>query len=560
MDQQLLHHYTNWRLLEESCRRNPGAPALEGSFGSHRVSWTYAEWRQRSLALANYLDQQGLNAGDRIAIVSTNRLEWYVVDMALSRLGLVNVSLFPNYSPEDFAYILKDAEPAAVICADRLLHSLLKAALSQASSSLRYCWSFDPFEGWPGLRDYMHTSGDAGQLLPDIPPPDPEAIYTLFYTSGTGGPPKGVITLQRGIAAAAISMARALELTPEDKGLSFLSVSHAYERGHYLSCVYAGASLSMAEPGLSPEANLAQRKPTYFTSVPLLLSRMVGTIQADLSSDTEREAMQAAEQYEPGEAMQSPSNQYPEIYAKWKTRFGGKLRVLSCAGAPLPPKVARFFWAIGIPLQEVYGLSECFSVTYARRSAGVRLGTVGPPAEFAEVRIAEDGEILFRGPFLMAGFYRLPELTNKVLNAAGWLHTGDLGEWVDDRFIRIVGRKKDQFKIASGNYVHPGTVEEKLLRSDWIAQAVVFEKDGRLAVVLQPFPSAINTAGWNALSDRESILEQLRSEVDYLYNRHVLEPEQIADVYLAETEWGILTGELTPNMKVRRQKVIAPYQ
>jgi long-chain acyl-CoA synthetase len=556
MERESLYELTNWKLFQTAVDHHGHREALCGKYHGQERSLTYAEWYKTSLHLAVRLKAAGLTAGDRVLIVSANVVEWYVLDMALSRLGIVNVSLFPNYAPEDYRYILEDARPAALFVGDGLLHNLLKPALSDASSAiLRF--SMRPVAGftdWTSLMDAQvaHIS------LPE--PPEPEALYSLFYTSGTGGNPKGVLTLYRGIASAAVSMGRALDLVPEDRAVSFLSVSHAYERGHYLAYVAAGCCLCLADLGSSPAANISGYRATVMTSVPLLLQRMVDGLLVGMTDDTSREAADHAFAYDPGDDLRSPSPAYPEHYSAWKQQLGPHLRVLSCAGAPLHPRISRFFWAIGIPLQEVYGLSECFSVTYARPQAGIWLGTVGPVAEFAEVKLAEDGEVLFRGPFLMAGFHNLPELTARVIDAEGWFHTGDLGTWVEDRFLRLIGRKKDQVKIASGHYIHPGTIEARLMESSRIDQALVFERDGHLEAVLQPAEAFLSAQALRRGLDDKAILSYLDQEVDRLYNGAVLEAERIERLHLARKEWGVLSGELTPSMKVKRQAVLQSIQ
>ncbi len=552
MERPSLEKLTNWILFQNAVEQHGHREALCGMYAGQERSLTYAEWHKQSLHLAVRLKAAGLQAGDRVLIVSANVVEWYVLDMALCRLGIVNVSLFPNYAPEDYRFILEDARPAALFVGDGLLHTLLKPALRDAPSAmLRF--SMRPVAGftdWPSLMSTEVT----GVSLPD--PPEPEALYSLFYTSGTGGNPKGVLTLHRGIASAAVSMSRALGLVPEDRAISFLSVSHAYERGHYLAYVAAGCTLYLADPGRSPAANISGYRATVMTSVPLLLQRIVDGLLAGMTDDASREAADHAFAYDPGDELRSPSPAYPEHYAAWKEQLGPHLRVLSCAGAPLHPRIARFFWAIGIPLQEVYGLSECFSVTYARPQAGIRLGTVGPVAEFAEVKLAEDGEVLFRGPLLMAGFHNLPELTARVIDAKGWFHTGDLGTWVEDRFLRLIGRKKDQVKIASGHYIHPGTIEARLMESSRIDQALVFEREGRLEAVLQPSEAFLAAHALRRGEDDTAIMQYLNEEVNRLYNHTVLEPEHIVRLHLARKEWGILSGELTPSMKIKREAVL----
>ncbi len=552
MKKEYSYQLTIWSLFRDTVAQNGNFEALVGKYAAKHRTLTYNEWYNKALHLAAQLHHLGLNAGDRVLIISTNVLEWYILDMALSRLGVVNISLFPNYAPDDYRHILADAQPAALFIGDALLLTLLQPALHQYTAQLLR-FSIRPV---PGFVDFSTLiGGDApSEELPQ--PPGPEAVYSIFYTSGTGGNPKGVLTLNRGISAAAVSMGRALALIPQDRAISFLSVSHAYERGHYLAYVAFGSTLILADPGSSPANNINNSQASVMTAVPLLLQRIVDGLSATLDTEESQQAMAAAFAFEPGDMYHSPSPEFPALYASWKASFGSHLRVLSCAGAPLPERLARFFWAIGIPLQEVYGLTECFSVTYARRQSGIRLGTVGPVAEFAEVRLAQDGEVLFRGPFLMAGFHNLPDLTRQVIDLEGWFYTGDLGEWIDDKYLRLIGRKKDQFKIASGNYVHPGSIEGQLMMSKSIAQAVVFERDGCLEAVLQPAEAFLEAEQLRRGTNDAAILRLLEDEVSRVYNNGVLEPEQIIRLHLAEKEWGILSGELTPSMKVKRQAVI----
>jgi long-chain acyl-CoA synthetase len=310
--------------------------------------------------------------------------------------------------------------------------------------------------------------------------------------------------------------------------------------------------------------NINHAKPTVFTTVPLMLERIFTGLTAGADKDENaKKALDIALNYEFGDETRPEFIQAKQQYFDgWKAKFGGNLSRISVAGAPLPAWLDRFYWAIGLPLFEIYGLSECFSVTYTRGRDYAKFGSVGAIAEASEVRIADDGEILYRGPYLMKGFHNLPEYTKQVINEDGFFHTGDLGELVDGKFIRITGRKKDVFKVVSGYYVSPPLIEEKINASAYIARCIVFPRNGRVALIIQPEYNLLAeelgmTAAELAKPEHNGlVLDKIRTEVDKHYNTHVMDAERVAEYFIDPIVWSVEGGELTPTMKIKREVII----
>ncbi len=557
---------TTFKLLISTALKFPDKIALTGRYKGEEVSYTYSKLVELAKACACGLLGLGLKKGDHIGIITNNRAEWYILDLASSQLGIINVTLFPNYDAPALKHILTDAGISYLFVANNLLYKMAKPAL-QGVNGIKGIVSFDeapdciPFNTLLNNPANEQYSAEVEKISSTIKSDD---VYCIFYTSGTGGNPKGVTTMHKGICSAAVSMGAALGLTEKDKAIGFLSISHAYERGHNFAYMHYGTEIYIGDMTNGPMENIANAQPSVFASVPLMLERIYGGITAnDVNDEAGKKALDLAINYEFGDEEKPEFIEAQKNYFdSWKSKFGANMRVLSCAGAPLPAWLARFYWAIGLPIYEVYGLSECFSLTYGRGREYTKFGTVGAVAEWAEVKIVEDGEILFRGPFTMKGFHNLPEYTKQVLEEDGWFHTGDLGEWVDKKFVRITGRKKDIFKVSSGYYVHPPLVEDKVNASPYIARSIAFDRGARIGLIVQPeYELLANELGIDAATlatpqHTGLVLNKIQAEVDKYYNTYVMEAERIAEYFIDPKPWTVEGGELTPTMKIKREIVI----
>lgn len=557
---------TTFKLLISTALKFPDKIALTGRYKGEEVSYTYSKLVELAKACACGLLGLGLKKGDHIGIITSNRAEWYILDLASSQLGIINVTLFPNYDAPALKHILNDAGISYLFVANNLLYKIAKPALQGvegikgvvAFDDAPDCISFNSLLNSPTNEQYVDEIEKVSSTI------KPDDVYCIFYTSGTGGNPKGVTTMHKGICSAAVSMGAALKLTKNDKAISFLSISHAYERGHNFAYMHYGTEIYIGDMTSGPMENIANAQPTVFCAVPLMLERIYMGITAGADNDEAgKKALALAINYEFGDESTSEfATAKNDFFDSWKSKFGINIRVLSCAGAPLPAWLNRFYWAIGLPIYEVYGLTECFSLTYGRGREYTKFGTVGAVAEWAEVKIAEDKEILFRGPFTMKGFHNLPEYTKQVLDDDGWFHTGDLGEWVDEKFVRITGRKKDVFKVSSGYYVHPPLIEEKINASPYIARSIAFERNGRIGLIVQPEYSLLSTelgidaATLSNIEHHGLVLNKIKTEADKYYNTFVMDAERIGEYFIDNKTWSVEGGELTPTMKIKREVVI----
>lgn len=557
---------TTFNLFITTALKFPDKICVSGRYKGEDISYTYAQLLKLSKACACGLLGLGLKKGDNIGIITSNRVEWYILDLAAAQLGIINVSLFPNYDAPALQHILKDAGISYLFVANNLFYKMAKPAL-KGVDGIKGIVSFEEAEGCIPFNSLLNNpaneqyAGEVEKISATIKPDD---IYCIFYTSGTGGNPKGVVTMHKGICHAAVYMGYSLGLTEKDKAIGFLSISHAYERGHHLGYMHYATEIYIGDMTTGPLENIVHAKPTVFTAVPLMLERLFAGITAGADkTEAGKKALEMAINYEFGDEDKpefiEAKQQY---YDNWKAKFGGSLTRIACAGAPLPAWLDRFYWAIGIPIHEVYGLSECFSVTYTRNRETAKFGTVGAITTGCEVKIADDGEILFRSPFLMKGFHNLPEYTRQVIEEDGFFHTGDLGELVDGKFVRITGRKKDIFKVLSGYYVSPPLIEEKVNTSPYIARSIAIPRNGRIGLIVQP--------EYNLLADELGIdaqtlasplhnglvLNKIKAEVDKMYNSYVMEAERIAEYFIDHTTWSVEGGELTPTMKIKREVII----
>jgi long-chain acyl-CoA synthetase len=520
----------------------------------------------------------GISEGDKVAIISENRPEWNFVDLALQQIGAISVPMYPTITSEDYAYIFNHAEVKMVFVGDRTIYE--KAA--QVAED-RKIYSFDHLEGvehWSSFEE-KGESGDLSSLEQAKLNVKPEDLFTIIYTSGTTGRPKGVMLTHSNVLSNLIAVSQIMSPPPgSSKVLSFLPLCHIYERTASFCYIYLGFSVYYAENMEKIGENLKEVQPHVFNTVPRLLEKVYDKIVAkgyELTGVKKKLffwALNLGLRYDPASNMGAwydfqlkLANKV--IFSKWREALGGNVMQINSGASALQPRLARVFWAAGIKVCEGYGLTETSPVVTA--SVGtkeeIRIGYVGKIVKDVQVKIAEDGEILVKGPNVMQGYYREPEMTAEVLKN-GWFHTGDIGE-LDGEYLKITDRKKEMFKTSGGKYIAPQVMENKFKESPLIEQLIVVG-DGR------NYPSALIVPSFDGLkeyckrkdipysSDEEMISkseihEKYQSEVDH-YNKYFGKWEQIKRFKLLPKAWGIDTGELTPTMKLKRKVITQKYQ
>ncbi|MCU0400077.1 MAG: long-chain fatty acid--CoA ligase [Algoriphagus sp.] len=521
---------------------------------------------------------QGINEGNKVAIISENRPEWNFIDLALQQIGAISVPMYPTITSEDYAYIFNHAEVKMIFVGDQ---TILEKASQVAED--RKIYSFDHLEGvehWSSLEQ-KGESQDLAVLERSKSNVKPEDLFTIIYTSGTTGKPKGVMLTHANVLSNLISVSHIMTPPPgESKVLSFLPLCHIFERTASFCFVYLGYSVYYAENMDKIGENLKEVQPHVFNTVPRLLEKVYDKIVAkgyELTGVKKKLffwALNLGLKYDPSSDMGGWYNFQLKlanklIFSKWREALGGNIMQINSGASALQPRLARVFWAAGIRVCEGYGLTETSPVVTASigTKEEIRIGYVGKIVKDVQVKIAEDGEILVKGPNIMQGYYKEPEMTAEVLKN-GWFHTGDIGE-LDGDYLKITDRKKEMFKTSGGKYIAPQVMENKFKESPLIEQLIVVG-DGR------NYPAALIVPSFDGLREyckrkdipytsdvdmvqKSEIKEKYQTEVDS-YNKYFGKWEQIKRFKLLDKPWGIDTGELTPTMKLKRKVITQKYQ
>ena len=524
----------------------------------------------------------GVGPGDKVAIASGNRSEWCLVDQAILRIGAIGVPIYPTSSPDDYAYVLNHSESKVIFSANAEIHA--KAAAAQPSCpSLGHLFTFDKVAGarhWPEVMS-LADAADRPTLQRYKAQVNSDDLATIIYTSGTTGRPKGVMLTHNNILSNVVASATRFPVDSEARCISFLPLSHIYERMLMYLYMYSGVSIHFQETLDDLGDRIREVEPDVFTAVPRLLEKIYDKIVAkgDELTGVKRKlffwALDLGHRYE----VHGRSPWYDLqlaiarklIFSKWKAALGGKTRIVASGSAALQPRLARVFTAAGIPIMEGYGLTESSPVISVNELAndGLRFGSVGRPIPGVQVKIAQDGEILAKGPNIMVGYYKDEENTRATLDEDGWLHTGDIGEITAEGFLRITDRKKEIFKTSGGKYVAPQVMENKLKASRFIEQVIVIGENRK-------FPAALIVPEYVFLKDwcerkgipfesREQVIADQRVQ-DRIFreveeaNQGLGQWEQVKKIALLPKEFAIDSGELTPTLKLRRKPILAKYE
>jgi long-chain acyl-CoA synthetase len=542
----------------------------------------------RSTYLVSYgLLAMGLKKGDRIVSISNNRPEWNFIDMGMAQAGIVHVPIYPTISYEDYEYILNHVEPSLVFVSDKQLYEKI-SPIAQKIASIRDVYSFNVIKlvkNWKeiidlGKENEKRFRDELEKIKGEITGED---LVTLIYTSGTTGNPKGVMLSHANVMCNVDSISKVFDFNTSHRTLSFLPISHVFERTINYYFQSAGVSVYYAENIGTIAENLREVKPHVFISVPRLLEKTYDKI---ISKGRELNgikkyiffwAVNVGMKYK---VPRGNSLFYKIklkvadklVFSKWREALGGRVEIIVTGGAALQPRLAVIFNAAGIPVAEGYGMTETSPVICTNRppsTGDIRVGTVGPAVSGVEVRIAEDGEILCRGGNVMKGYYKEPALTREVIDDDGWLHTGDIGVMVENRYLKITDRKKEIFKLSSGKYVAPQLIENKLKESDFIEQVMVIGENQKFASALisPDFQYLHNWASLHNIGFRDNLELITNPLVVSRYQRVVNEmnkqlgvTDQIKRFRLVQEDWTPATGELSPTLKLKRKFLAQKYE
>ncbi|MFC2109766.1 AMP-dependent synthetase/ligase [Bacteroidota bacterium] len=558
--------------------------AFTTKYGDEWISLSSTTFIEQFNKISRGLLKLGIQPNDKIAIISTtNRTEWNVIDMGILQVGAQNVPIYPTISKEDYEYILNHSEATYCFVSDASI--LEKLNQIKGNTLLKEVYTFDDISGEKNWKEVLELGEDQSlQVQVDAIKKEvkPEDLATIIYTSGTTGKPKGVMLSHKNLVSNVLDSTPRVPLEQgAAKALSFLPVCHVFERIILYLYMYCGIEVYFAESPDKISDNLKEIKPHIMTAVPRLYEKVYDKIVAKGTELTGIKkmlffwAVNLGLKFEPyGQNGWCYEFQLKIarklIFSKWQEALGGNINTLVSGSAALQPRLIRVFSAAGMPILEGYGLTETSPVISVNCpfNNGIRIGTVGRIINNVDVRIAEDGEILVKGPNVMMGYYKDQEKTDSVMSG-DYFHTGDIGEISEDGFLKITDRKKEMFKTSGGKYVAPALLENELKQSRFIEQIMVIGEGEKMpAALIQPnFEFIKNWEDIKHISvdhDNESlcnnpkVIERIQQEID-ICNKNFGKWEQIKKFKLTPDEWSIDGGHLTPTLKMKRKVIKEIY-
>ncbi|MCU0455082.1 MAG: long-chain fatty acid--CoA ligase [Bacteroidales bacterium] len=559
---------------------------LCGKLNGEWVRYSARDYNGYSHNFSYGLLEKGIKRGDRIITISNNRPEWNFADMGISMAGAVHVPIFTSLSISDYQYIIAHCEAAMIFVADRKMFKTVSPAIAMSGRDIPV-YSFDDIEGIPGWKEIIEAGkasaekhrAEVESIKSSIKPDD---FASLIYTSGTTGRSKGVMLTHRNMVSNFLAAASVFKLSPEDKYLSILPLCHVGGRLGNYQTQFSGSSIYYAENMGTIAANMAEIKPDGFDAVPRVLEKFYDVIISKGNKLTGMKkklffcAVNLGLRYQPfGENgwLYEMKLKIADklIFSKWRQALGNRVRIVGCGGASLQPRLEKVFWAAGIKIINMYGLTETSPIiTINRTEKGmVKLGSVGMTIEGVELKIADDGEILCKGPNVTPGYYRDPELTSQAFDGEGWFHTGDIGHIEDGKFLMVTDRKKEIFKLSNGKFIAPQVIENIFKESPAIDQIMVIGEHEKFAsALISPNfkyfddwkkANLISFENNEELVKNRKVQEYFNSEIERI-NSRLSTPERISRFRLVQEEWTPATGELSPTLKLRRQFIQDKYR
>ncbi len=566
-------------VLEHAATRSPDKVLVAGKENGVWRNYSAAEFVGLTDQLSKGLLALGIGRGDKVAIMSPNRPEWNICDFAVMQTGAALVPLYPTLADHDIEFILRDAGITVLFVSAGDFCARAKARSEEAGIRL---YGFDDLPGIASWQELLDVGAASEADLPSIRAQiTPDDLVTLIYTSGTTGTPKGVMLTHGNLLSNVLTCCT---LFPPNyhTALSFLPLCHIFERMVVYIYFYLGISVYYAENMDAIVANMNEVKPDGFTTVPRLLEKVYdrivakGTAMKGIKGWLFHWALRLGLRYELAgkngigyELQLWLANLL--VFSKWRAALGGNIHFIISGGAALQPRLARVFWAARIPVLEGYGLTET-SPVIAVNGLGkgmTAFGTVGKPINDVLIRIADDGEILVKGPNVMKGYFKRPDLTAETVDADGYFHTGDIGQLNADGFLCITDRKKEIFKTAGGKYIAPQSLENKFKESPMIEQVMVVGENRKFAsaLIVPAFAAlqewcthkGITVAGRGEMIRHPLVIDKYQRELDR-YNANFGHWEQVKKFILLPDEWSIEHGEMTPKLSLKRKVIAEKYR
>lgn len=523
----------------------------------------------------------GVQRDDKIALISNNRPEWNFADYAVQQAGAITVPIYPTISENDLHFILNDASVKYIFVSSADLYAKVKGVAARAPG-VKEIFTFNKVDGakhWSELVEAGKTNPKAAETEAVKATIKPNDLLTILYTSGTTGNPKGVMLSHSNLLSNSMASENLCPFVPEWKALSFLPLNHVYERMLTTLYMYKGISIYYAESLETIGDNLKEVQPEVFSTVPRLLEKVYDKIVAkgtDLTGLKHKLffwALDLGLKYELNgangwwyETQLKLANKL--IFSKWREALGGNIVAIVSGGAALQPRLARVFNAAQITVLEGYGLTETSPVIAVNNFLpnGIKFGTVGPVIDKVTVKIAEDGEILVKGPNVMLGYFNRPDATAEAIDADGWFHTGDIGTFEEGRFLKITDRKKEIFKTSGGKYIAPVMIENKIKESPFIEQALVIGENQKYAsaLVVPSFAflqeyckrKGIEYKSNEDIIKNSEIKARILAEIEKV-NADLAQYEKIKRPELLPREWSIEKGEMTPKLSLKRKVIMS---
>lgn len=544
------------------------------------VSQTVTDFISNVNYISSGLLALGLQKNDMAAIMSNNRPEWNFVDYAAQQVAMPSVPIFPTVGANDMKFILEHSQAKIIFISDKGIYQKLQSMIGELPN-LKHIYSLCQIEGVKPLSELIELGKNnynqfkIDEIKKGISEND---MFTLLYTSGTTGHPKGVMISHKSLLTNVKDLQTLAPIASDWRALSFLPLNHVYERVLNTLYLFKGVSIYYAENFETIGENCREIQPQIFVSVPRIFERVLEKIYGagDKLTGFKKKifdhSVKLAEKYE----LDGANGMWYElqrkvcdrlVYSKWREAFGGKVVCIVSGGAALNPKIERVFCCAKITLLQGYGLTET-SVAIAANNFGtnnIKFGTVGPVVENVEVKIAEeDGEILMKGPSLMMGYYKNKEATDEAIDKDGWFHTGDVGVLIDNKFLKITDRKKELFKTSAGKYISPVALENKLKECKFIEQCMVIGEGQKFAsaIIIPNFinfkehckTNSIEWLGNEAMSSNDVLSKLINSHIKQINEVHA-PYEHLKRCKIINGNWTVEGGEITPKLSLKRKVI-----
>lgn len=553
-------------------------------------SITYSQMLKKIVLFNKAISDLGLKPNDRIGIVSENRIEWVISDLATISTGIINVPTFPNFTLEQQKYIFNNCNAKAVIVSTKLQLSKILSIRNELESLEFIIVLDDNLEDIPNkvysfseLKRNVEQKYNYETLLVDFLEATKKVklddVLTIIYTSGTTGNPKGVTLTNKNLVSNVTSIQAAGIINKQDEFLSFLPLCHSYERVVVYTFMFTGALITIAESVEALSSNLTEAKPTIITAVPKLLETLKSKIESGISKEKESKidlinsaihfSLKQVELTKISILNKIKLKIYDKlIFSKMREKLGGNLKYIISGGAALQPEVQKFFHAIGLKIMQGYGLTECSPVVSVNTPNNLEIGSVGPALDSVEVKIDTNGEILVRGDLVMKGYWNDDYGTKSCIDNHGWYYTGDIGKFTANNSLIITGRIKSLIVTSGGKNISPTSIEDLIRMSDTVDQIIIFgdDKDYITAIVSPNFDilksmAIANNIAYSSMSElvnNKQIIAEVKKDIN---NRQstLAKYERVRKFTLVAQQFSVETGELTPKLSLKRNIIAEKY-